>query len=221
MSISVAEENYIKTIYHIQMQEELVSTNAVASALQTSAASVTDMLKKLKQKKLLVYEKYKGFKLNQQGIKTALGIIRKHRLWETFLVNTLQFKWDEVHEVAEQLEHIQSAQLIQHLDQFLGNPQFDPHGDPIPDAAGKIPIRKQINLTELPVKGIGKISAVGSQSSDMLALLRHKQIELGATIKVEQVFAFDESIDITINQGTPVNISAKLAKQLYVKTNEL
>lgn len=218
MSISVAEENYIKTIYQLQIHEDLVSTNAVAAALQTSAASVTDMLKKLKLKKLLVYEKYKGFKLNQQGIQTALGIIRKHRLWETFLVNTLQFKWDEVHEVAEQLEHIQSAQLIQHLDQFLGNPQFDPHGDPIPDAAGKIPIREQINLTQLPVHAMGKISAVGSQSSDMLALLRHKQIELGATIKVEQIFAFDESIDVTINQATLVNISAKLAKHLYVKT---
>lgn len=220
MPFSAAEENYIKTIYLLQANEGLVNTNAVAMSLQTSAASVTDMLKKLKLKKLLVYEKYKGFKLNKEGEKTALDIIRKHRLWETFLVNKLQFKWDEVHEVAEQLEHIQSPQLINHLAEFLGNPQFDPHGDPIPNSEGKMPTVNQINLTKFPLKTLGEISSVGSQSSDMLTLLMHKNIELGSTIMVEQVFPFDDSIDLKINQKILVNISAKLAAHLFVKQIE-
>lgn len=220
MPFSAAEENYIKTIYLLQANGGLVNTNAVATSIQTSAASVTDMLKKLKLKKLLEYEKYKGFKLNNEGRKTALYIIRKHRLWETFLVNKLQFKWDEVHEVAEQLEHIQSTKLIDHLADFLGNPQFDPHGDPIPNAEGKMPALAQINLTKFPLKTLGEISAVGNQSSDMLTLLGHKNIELGSTIMVEQVFPFDDSIDLKINHKILVNISAKLAAHLFVKKIE-
>ncbi len=217
MSFTATEENYIKTIYQLQAYDKMVNTNSVAVTLNTSAASVTDMLKKLKLKKLLVYEKYKGFKLNQEGKKTALSIIRKHRLWETFLVNILQFKWDEVHEVAEQLEHIQSNQLINHLDDFLGNPKFDPHGDPIPDTNGKMPVQEQINLTKFPIHTLGEISAVGSQSADMLALLRHKNIELGSSILVEQIFPFDDSIEVKINNKILVNISAKLAQHLFVK----
>lgn len=220
MPFSATEENYIKTIYTLQANEGMVNTNAVAASLQTSAASVTDMLKKLKLKKLLVYEKYKGFKLNHEGKKTALYIIRKHRLWETFLVNKLQFKWDEVHEVAEQLEHIQSTQLIDHLAHFLGNPEFDPHGDPIPDSEGKMPAMTQINLTKFPLNTLGQISSVGSQSSDMLTLLRHKNIELGSLVSVEQVFPFDDSIDLKIDHKILVNISAKLAAHLFVKQVE-
>jgi DtxR family Mn-dependent transcriptional regulator len=220
MPFSAAEENYIKTIFQLQANEDLVNTNAVAASLQTSAASVTDMLKKLKLKKLLVYEKYKGFKLNNEGKKKALDIIRKHRLWETFLVNKLQFKWDEVHEVAEQLEHIHSTKLIDHLADFLGNPQFDPHGDPIPDSEGKLPALTQINLTKFPLNTLGEISSVGSQSSDMLTLLRHKNIELGSLVIVKQVFPFDGSIDLKINHKILVNISAKLAAHLFVKQIE-
>ena len=217
MPFTAAEENYIKTIYLLQINEGLVSTNSVAAILTTSAASVTDMLKKLKSKKLLVYEKYKGFKLNNEGKKTALSIIRKHRLWETFLVHKLQFKWDEVHEIAEQLEHIQSNQLIDHLDRFLGYPQFDPHGDPIPDATGKMPVVSQINLTKFPLHIPGEVCSVGSQSSDMLSLLSHKHIEIGSRITVEQYFPFDESIDVKINNSLLVNLSAKLAQHLFVK----
>lgn len=152
-------------------------------------------------KKLLVYEKYKGFKLTYEGRKIALMVLRKHRLWETFLVKVLHFNWDEVHEVAEQLEHIQSQQLIDHLDDFLGNPAFDPHGDPIPDAAGKIPFQSQMNLNKFPMKTQGEVTAVGSQSPDILSLLEHKKINIGVRIKVLQHFAFDNSI------GFPVCLS--------------
>lgn len=217
MPLSSSEENYIKAIFQLQVKEGLVSTNEVAAVLQTSAASVTDMLKKLKTKKLLVYEKYKGFKLNNEGRKLALMVLRKHRLWETFLVKILHFNWDEVHEVAEQLEHIQSQQLIDHLDDFLGNPAFDPHGDPIPDASGKMPFQSQMNLNKFPLQISGEVTAVGSQSPDILSLLEHKKITIGAQLKVMQSFAFDNSFEIQINNKELIHISAQLAEQIYVK----
>ncbi|BDQ11383.1 metal-dependent transcriptional regulator [Sediminibacterium sp. TEGAF015] len=217
MPLTSSEENYIKTIFQLQVKDGLVSTNEVATVLQTSAASVTDMLKKLKSKKLLVYEKYKGFKLNNDGKKIALMVLRKHRLWETFLVKVLKFNWDEVHEVAEQLEHIQSQQLIDHLNDFLGNPAFDPHGDPIPDATGKMPFQSQMNLNKFPLYMSGEVTAVGSQSADILSLLQHKKIAIGVRIKVKQNFAFDNSFEIQINDKELVHISAQLAEQIYVK----
>ncbi len=135
MKYSVSRENYLKAIFHLQLEQGMVTTNALAAALQTRAASVTDMLKKLKEQKLLIYERYKGFKLSPEGRKVAIQVIRKHRLWEYFLVEKLGFGWDEVHEIAEDLEHISSRKLIDRLDDFLGNPEKDPHGDPIPRTA--------------------------------------------------------------------------------------
>src|SRR5688500_6686566 len=148
MKVSASKENYIKAIYHLQDEEGVVTTNALAKELDTRAASVTDMLKKLKSQKLLLYEKYQGFKLSPDGRKVALQIVRKHRLWELFLVEKLKFGWEEVHEVAEELEHISSKKLIDRLDEFLGFPKSDPHGDPIPDSSGKLPLKKLINLLE-------------------------------------------------------------------------
>jgi DtxR family Mn-dependent transcriptional regulator len=150
-NFSTTEENYIKAIFHLQHADGNVTTNEVAAELNTKAASVTDMLKKLKQKKILNYEKYKGFRLSGEGKKIALNIVRKHRLWEFFLVEKLDFGWDEVHEMAEELEHLTSTKLIDKLDAFLGFPKFDPHGDPIPDVNGKMTTKKQINLIDLPL----------------------------------------------------------------------
>ena len=216
-NLSVAEENYIKAIYHLQQADSNVATNDVAARLQTKAASVTDMLKKLKQKKILDYEKYKGFRLSKQGDKIALAIIRKHRLWEFFLVEKLHFGWDEVHEVAEELEHITSKKLIDKLDLFLGNPKFDPHGDPIPDCNGKLPSQPQINLTELPFNTQASISAVGSQKNELLDLLKHKKIALGTLIEVKAKFEFDNSLDAKIDGKTLHNLSQQLAQTLFVK----
>lgn len=139
---SISEENYIKAIFHLQKQTAQVSTQELSGALQTKPASVTDMLKRLKTKKLLNYKPYYGFRLSAEGNRVALGIIRKHRLWEYFLAEKLDFSWDEVHEVAEQLEHVSSAKLIDKLDAYLGFPKFDPHGDPIPDQNGNFPNQK-------------------------------------------------------------------------------
>src|SRR6476660_6464726 len=151
LNYSTSEENYIKTIYHLQNGQNTVSTNALAEKLSTKPASVTDMMKKLKTKKLLHYQPYQGFRLSNEGKKVALGIIRRHRLWEYFLAEKLKFNWDEVHAVAEDMEHVSSKKLIDNLDEFLGYPRFDPHGDPIPDVHGKIEISKQICISGLPL----------------------------------------------------------------------
>lgn len=217
MNFSVSEENYIKSIYHLQQIDGMVTTNELAAQLKTKPASVTDMLKKLKTKKLLHYEKYQGFKLSEQGKKLALTIIRKHRLWEFFLVNKLSFGWDQVHDIAEEMEHISSSLLIEKLDAFLHYPKYDPHGDPIPDSNGKMETSKQINLTDLALNKIGEVSAVGSQSSELLELLRHKKIGIGTKIQVVKKFSFDSSIEIKIKNLSPFFISQQLAETLFVK----
>ncbi len=220
MRFSIAEENYIKAIYHLQLGDGTVSTNELAAELQTKAASVTDMLKKLKTKKLLSYEKYKGVRLSNEGKKLALVIVRKHRLWEYFLVDTLQFGWDEVHEVAEELEHISSRKLVEKLDAFLGHPKFDPHGDPIPDSHGKMAVRQQINLIDLDVNVLAEVSGVGSQSTELLELLKHKHIGIGTKLEVKKKFSFDNSIEVKIKNQNAFTISQQLAQALFVKTIE-
>jgi DtxR family Mn-dependent transcriptional regulator len=219
-NFSTAEENYIKAIFHLQQADENVTTNEVAAELNTKPASVTDMLKKLKQKKILNYEKYQGFRLSAEGKKIALTIVRKHRLWEYFLVEKLAFGWDEVHEMAEELEHLASTKLIDKLDAFLGFPKFDPHGDPIPDINGKMAVRKQINLIDLPINQKAEVSAVASQSTELLELLKHKQISIGTKIMVKQKFAFDHSLDIKLDKQAPFTISQQLAQVLMVKLIE-
>ena len=218
MHFSISEENYIKAIYHLQNSDGLVTTNELAAELKTKAASVSDMLKKLKAKKLLIYEKYQGFKLSTEGKKIALGIIRKHRLWEFFLVKKLEFGWDEVHEIAEQLEHINSSLLVEKLDAFLNFPKFDPHGDPIPDVNGKMELSKQINLIDLSLNQPAEVSAVGSQSTELLELLRHKNISIGTKLEVKRKFSFDHSIEIKIKNIPAFSISQQLAQTLFVKT---
>lgn len=217
MSFSITEENYIKAIFHLQEEDGTVSTNDLAAALQTKPASVTDMLKKLKAKKLLSYERYKGVRLSAEGKKLALAIVRKHRLWEYFLVETLQFGWDEVHEVAEELEHITSKKLIDKLDAFLGFPRFDPHGDPIPDSHGRMQVQQQINLIDVPLNKMTEVSGVGSQSTELLELLKHKSIGIGTKLEVKKKFSFDHSIEIKIKNQQPFTISQQLAQALFVK----
>jgi DtxR family Mn-dependent transcriptional regulator len=165
----------------------------------------------------LHYERYQGFRLSNEGRKIALGIVRKHRLWEYFLVQKLQFRWDEVHEIAEQLEHIHSTALIDRLDSFLNFPRFDPHGDPIPDVNGKIEVSGQINLTDLEVNHTAEVSAVGSQSTELLELLHHKNIGIGTRLEVKKKFAYDNSVEIKIKNFPAFTISGQLAQSLFVK----
>ncbi len=214
---TVSEENYIKSIYHLQQHARNVSTNELAERLQTKPASVTDMLKKLKAKSLLDYEKYYGVTLTPEGRKLALEVIRRHRLWENFLVNHLHFGWDEVHDIAEQLEHVQSVLLTDKLDAFMNFPRFDPHGDPIPDSKGKMQVLQQINLMQLPLGQQAEICAVGSQQSELLEMLRQKNLQIGSTVTITQRYNFDQSIEVEINKKPSQSLSEQLAKQLFVK----
>ena len=216
MSYTISEENYIKSIYHLQQDTGLVNTNSLAAEMKTRPASVTDMLKKLKSKKLLQYEKYKGFKLNEAGKKAALDVVRKHRLWEYFLVEHLKFDWDKVHPIAEELEHISSEELVQRLDNFLGNPLFDPHGDPIPDKNGKIPLINQQKLSDIPLKVTMTVSSVRNQTVQMLEMLNHYNIALGTQLMVLKKFEFDGSLEIKVLKQSACIISEQVAKNVFV-----
>lgn len=214
---SQAEENYIKSIYSLSEQSgKAVSTNLIAEKMDTKASSVTDMIKKLSEKELVNYKKYQGVSLTKSGQKTALSIIRKHRLWEVFLVDKLDFSWDQVHDIAEQLEHIQSEQLIDKLDEHLGFPSFDPHGDPIPNKEGKFKERKKILLSELPSKSEGVCIGVRDSSSQFLKFLDKNKIALGDRIIVVEKEKFDDSMHLKI-EGRAVHISQKIASNLYLK----
>lgn len=216
MNFSISEENYIKGIYHLQSGEELVNTNSLAVELNTKAASVTDMLKKLKNKKLIQYQRYHGFKLNDHGNRVALNIIRRHRLWEFFLVSKLGFEWDKVHEIAEDLEHVSSPELVKKLDSYLGNPTIDPHGDPIPDINGKVRKVPQVDLYILELNKTATVSAVGDQSPEIMDLLNHHGINLGSKLKVIKAFDFDGSREIKIMRKASFIISAQVAKNIFV-----
>lgn len=220
MRYSTSEENYIKAIYHLQGDEGMVTTNQLSAELRTRPASVTDMLKKLKAKKLLNYEKYQGFRLSTEGRKVALGIIRRHRLWEYFLSEKLKFSWDEVHEVAEQLEHVTSKKLIDKLDEYLGFPRFDPHGDPIPDQHGKIATHERISINIVPLHQSMEVCHVGNQSPEMLDILKHNNIVIGTRLEVRKRFSFDNSLEIRIGRHQPFILSEAVARHVWVKKIE-
>lgn len=216
--ISQTEENYLKTIYKIyESAQKAASTNAISKAMNTSAASVTDMLKRLAEKQLINYQRYKGVTLTEQGSLLARMLIRKHRLWEVFLVDKLYFSWDKVHDIAEQLEHIKSDILVERLDQYLGFPKFDPHGDPIPDAAGNFTFRKQIPLTDLAPQIPAIIVGVQEHSAPFLQYLDRLSLGLGTELLVIEKFEYDESLKIQRNQEEELILSNKVAQNLFVQ----
>jgi DtxR family Mn-dependent transcriptional regulator len=215
LNYTTSEENYLKTIFHLQETEGTVTTSLLAEKLNTKPASVTDMMKKLNTKKLLNYKPYYGFSLSTEGKKIALGIIRRHRLWEFFLSEKLKFGWDEVHQLAEELEHVGNKKLIDRLDEYLGFPAFDPHGDPIPDNKGKIRSVKKIPLHQLPLQHVAEVCQVTNQSAEMLDLLHHKNIGIGTRLEVKKVFDFDRSLELKIKNNS-ITISELLAKNIFV-----
>lgn len=211
------EENYLKAIYKFSRHSsESVSTNIIAEELDTKASSVTDMIKKLSEKKLVSYQKYKGVKLTDKGRKIAVGVIRKHRLWEYFLVEKLDFKWDEVHDMAEQLEHIQSDELVERLDAFLEHPKYDPHGDPIPDKDGNLDHHKDVTLSDLNAKECGIVVGVKEHSTSYLKYLEQTGLVLGTKVTVNEIVDFDHSMNIQIGKDT-LNISYQACKHLIIK----
>lgn len=215
---SYTEENYLKIIYHLSEKTNNVQTNAIAEQMQTKPASVTDMIKKLADKDLVDYIKYQGVKLTEQGRNAAVNIVRKHRLWEVFLVDKLNFKWDEVHDVAEELEHIKSVDLIERLDEFLGFPKSDPHGDPIPDKNGRFAQTQFIKLIELALKDSGTITGVSQHSSAFLKHLEKLGLTLGKKIQITDITDFDGSVEILVDDKQ-INISREVAKHILISTN--
>jgi len=214
------EEDYIKAIFKItERNQGTASTNSIAARLSTSAASVTDMLKKLSQKDYFHYEKYKGVHLTNKGRTVATQLIRKHRLWESFLVTKLGFSWDEVHDVAEQLEHVKSDILIDKLDQYLDYPKFDPHGEPIPNAEGKFTLRTQVSLFTLAKGDEGVVVGVKEHDTPFLQYLDNNQINIGTRIKVINHIEFDHSKEVIVNDNSTVTLSNKACMNLYVKKN--
>lgn len=214
---SFTEENYIKAIYKLSANgTQDVNTNAIAEALDTKAASVTDMLRKLSAKDLVNYVRYKGVSLTEAGKLLALQIIRKHRLWEVFLVEKLKFNWDEVHEVAEELEHISSELLVKRLDEFLDYPEFDPHGDPIPTETGELSLKKQKVLAEMEMEATGVVVGVNDSQPLFLQFLDKIGISLGSRIKVTDIIKYDKSLEININNKNTVLVSSEVSKNIFV-----
>lgn len=211
------EENYLKAIYHLSnVSISTVNTSSIATSMSTTSASVTDMLKKLAEKELINYEKYKGVRITSKGEKVALNIIRKHRLWEVFLTKILKFEWDEVHTMAEELEHVSSGELIKRLEAFLEYPKFDPHGDPIPDHTGKLEINDQISLSSGESGSTYTITGVGEHSPAFLKHLAKYGLKLGITVSIAEIMDFDKSMLIKVNKDK-FHLSFDVSKNIMVK----
>jgi len=215
---SYAEENYLKIIYKLSViEKKRVITNSIAKKIPAKPSSVTDMVQKLAGKKLLNYEKYHGVRLTEKGKMVAISIIRKHRLWEEFLSEYLGFRWDEVHEIAEELEHIDSDILIEKLDKFLNYPRFDPHGDPIPDRKGFFPATESVCLSELEKGKKGIVVGLVDKTGAFLRYLDELEIHIGAEIEVIQQIKFDLSIKISVNNNKMNHVSNKVAENILIR----
>jgi DtxR family transcriptional regulator, Mn-dependent transcriptional regulator len=217
ITLTPAEENYLKAIYHIsEGGKKGVSTNDVSAEMKTKPASVSDMLRKLGEKEVIEYRKYYGLHITEEGKKLALQTIRKHRLWEVFLVEKLKFSWDEVNEVADELSHVKSRTLTQRLDEYLGFPKFDPHGDPIPDEYGDIRARPRQLLNELDLGSTGQIVAVKDSSPAFLRYLDKVGAYIGARIKVMDKTEFDGSVEILVDNKKSIFMSKDVAGNILV-----
>ncbi|CAN5551810.1 metal-dependent transcriptional regulator [soil metagenome] len=211
------EENYLKVIYHLSVKSsDPVNTSSIAGSLSTTSASVTDMLKKLSEKNLIAYERYKGVRITKKGEKVALSIIRKHRLWEVFLTKVLKFGWEEVHTMAEELEHVSSDELISRMDSFLGYPEVDPHGDPIPDQQGKIQHTSNSTLSEGNLHQRFVISGVNDHSTAFLQYLNRSGLKPGITVQITEIQDFDQSMEIKIQNKQKQYISHEVSRNLLV-----
>ncbi len=213
---SLSEENYLKSIFNLSQTGKKISPTAIAESLGNNPASVVDMLKKLVEKDLVLYDKSKGARLTEFGLKTALDIVRKHRLWEVFLTEKLGYSWDEVHDIAEQLEHVHYAGLANKLDEFLGFPEYDPHGDPIPQANGKMAKTFKTSLAEIAPKQQCTVVAVKDTGTSFLQYLKKLDINIGSKISIVEKIDYDDSMVIMVEKGTKTTVSRKFAESVLV-----
>ena len=214
---TLSEENYLKAIYHLSRQGDVkVSAKAIADHMENNPASIIDMLRKLGEKKLIQYDKTKGARLTEKGLKAALQIVRKHRLWEVFLHQELGYSWHEVHDIAEQLEHIRDDELANRLDQFLGFPDYDPHGDPIPKSDGQLPGTSRTTLAEMEPGKPCQVVAVKDTSTAFLQYLQQLKIGIGTRLQVTEIIPFDGSLAIVIGKNEKATVSKKFADSILV-----
>jgi DtxR family Mn-dependent transcriptional regulator len=217
MQHTLSEENYLKAIYRLaQNEDEKITPTAIAEGLGNNAASVVDMIKKLTDKQLITYDKKTGVKLSNDGLKHAVLIVRRHRLWEVFLLNKLGYHWDEIHEIAEQLEHISDTTLADRLDNFLGFPEYDPHGDPIPKANGKLPKSYSVTLANVKAGQKCTVAAVKDTSSAFLQYLLKLNIGIGTHIQLMEKIDFDQSMVISINGADKTTVSLKFGENILI-----
>ena len=217
MQHTLSEENYLKAIYRLaQNEDEKITPTAIAEGLGNNAASVVDMIKKLTDKQLITYDKKTGVKLTNDGLKHAVLIVRRHRLWEVFLLNKLGYHWDEIHEIAEQLEHISDTTLADRLDNFLGFPEYDPHGDPIPKANGKLPKSYSVTLANVKAGQKCTVAAVKDTSSAFLQYLLKLNIGIGTHIQLMEKIDFDQSMVISINGADKTTVSLKFGENILI-----
>lgn len=210
-------ENYLKAIYTIcQNNDGVASTNQISELINNTPSSVSNMLKKLASSKHIEYKKYYGVRLTEKGKQTATQLIRKHRIWETFLVQSLGYGWSEVHHIAEQLEHIEADGLIDRLDDYLGNPKFDPHGDPIPNSDGDFERYDLISLADVEVNKDYSIGRVIDDDNEFLQFLDRMEIRIGTNVKAVQRFSFDESLQVVLDNGNTILLNQSIAKRLFV-----
>jgi len=214
---TLSEENYLKSIYRLSQQPNFkITPTAIAESLKNNPASVVDMIRKLTDKQLIEYDKKKGVKLTPVGLKDAVLIVRRHRLWEVFLLEKLGYHWDEIHDIAEELEHISDATLADRLDKFLGFPEYDPHGDPIPKANGKIPKPYSVTLADLKTGDTCRVAAVKDTSSSFLQYLQKLDIGIGTNIKLLEKISYDNSLVISISGKENTTVSQKFGENILV-----
>jgi DtxR family Mn-dependent transcriptional regulator len=213
-----SEENYLKSIFRLSQMAEVkkISTSGIAESLGNNPASVVDMIRKLTDKQLIEYDKKKGVKLTPQGLKDAIQIVRRHRLWEVFLLEKLGYRWDEIHDIAEELEHIKSPDLADRLEQFLQFPEYDPHGDPIPKANGKMAKSYSASLADGKVGNTYRVAAVRDTSSSFLQYLHKLEISIGTQIRLVEQITFDQSLVISINNAEPTTVSSKFSENILI-----
>ena len=216
--LSFTEENYLKTIFSlIEDNKGSASTNDIAAKIKTKAPTVTDMLKRLSTKQLIIYRPYQGVQFTDEGLKVAILLVRKHRIWETFLVNKLGFGWGEVHEIAEELEHVKSIELINKLESFLGFPKNDPHGDPIPDKNGLLEFHKDVTISNLGLNHFGLVVGLKDTSPDFLKYLVRTGLTLGQSVGVKNINEYDKSIDIIVGSTNSITVSSTVAENIFIK----
>ena len=216
--LSFTEENYLKTIFSlIENNKGTASTNEIAEKIKTKAPTVTDMLKRLSSKDLIIYKPYQGVQFTDKGLEVAVILVRKHRIWETFLVKKLGFGWGEVHDIAEELEHVKSIELINKLDEFLGFPKNDPHGDPIPDKNGILEFHKDVTISNLGLNHFGLIVGLKDTSPDFLNYLVKSGLTLGQSVGVKEINQYDGSIDIIVGSNNKLTVSNIVAQNIFIK----